>query len=119
MRVTDSAWQTVVAVDDHGSLAGLVHFGHNNTMDAASGEIEFLYVDSSKQATGVGTQLILIGESGLRRMGSTTAVLWVYEANTPARAFYDRRGWHWDGAKRESGSAPGNYLLRYAKNLTL
>jgi GNAT superfamily N-acetyltransferase len=118
IRIADRDWETVVAVDDDGALAGFVHFGHNDSMHAATGEIEFLYVATPHQGTGLGTQLIVIGEGGLRTMGFVTAVLWVYDGNMLARDFYERRGWAPDGTRRESGSAPGYWLLRYAKTIS-
>ena len=118
VRIADPAWQTILAIDpgDH-TIAGFVHFGHNDTMDATTGEIEFLYVATQHQGAGLGKQLIELAESGLAAMTFTTATLWVYEGNTPARAFYARRGWSPDGATRDSGSAPGQTVLRYAKPL--
>jgi ribosomal protein S18 acetylase RimI-like enzyme len=117
IRIQDPAWQTVLSVDSEDTPAGFVHYGHNDTMNAGTGEIEFLYVATQHQGTGLGKQLIALGEAGLAAMGFTTAVLWVYEGNTSARAFYDRRGWMPDSTRRESGSAPGQQVLRYTKAL--
>ena len=118
IRIQDPAWQTVLSVDSEDTLAGFVHYGHNDTMDADTGEIEFLYVATQHQGTGLGKQLIELGEAGLAAMGFTTATLWCYEGNTPARDFYARRGWSPDGATRDSSSAPGQTILRYAKPLS-
>ena len=117
IRIEDPAWQTILAVDGHDALAGFVHYGRNDTMDAGMGEIEFLYVSTQYQGAGLGKQLIELGEAGLAARSFTTATLWCYEGNTRARAFYVRRGWSPDGATRDSGSAPGQTVLRYAKPL--
>ena len=59
----------MLAIDGDGALAGFVHYGHNDTMDAGTGEIEFLYVATQHQGTGLGTQLIELGETGLASDG--------------------------------------------------
>ena len=117
LRIEDPAWQTVLSVASDSALAGFVHYGHNETMNTGTGEIEFLYVATEHQGTGLGKQLIELGEAGLASKGFSTAVLWVYEGNTSAREFYARRGWAPDSTRRESGSAPGEYLVRYSKPL--
>jgi ribosomal protein S18 acetylase RimI-like enzyme len=115
LRIPDEEFETLLAVDDADRICGFVHFGHPEALDSATGEIEFLYVGTEHQGGGLGKQLIELGEAGLAVRGLTDAFLWVYERNAPARAFYERRGWAPDGSVRESGSAPGLYLLRYRK----
>ena len=117
IRIANPAWQTILSVDGDDRVTGFVHYGRSNAMDNGSGEIEFLYIATPHQGSGLGSHLIAIGEAGLTAMGLSTATLWVYEGNTPARAFYARRGWSPGGARRESSSAPGQHLLRYAKSL--
>jgi ribosomal protein S18 acetylase RimI-like enzyme len=117
VRIGDPAWETVVGVDGEGAIAGLVHFGRGDGMEDGVGEIEFLYVGTEYQGSGLGTKLIGVGEAGLRARGCETAVLWVYEGNVAARGFYARRGWAADGVVRVSDSVPGQMVLRYAKAL--
>ena len=38
-------------------------------------------------------------------ISSTGAVLWVLEANSPARGFYERCGWVADGTRRSHAGA--------------
>jgi GNAT superfamily N-acetyltransferase len=117
IRIADPAWQTILALTPKAPLAGFVHYRHNDTMEAGTGEIEFLYVGTQHEGAGFGKHLIELAEAGLAAMTFTTATLCVYEGNTHARAFCARRGWSPDGVRRESGSAPGHHLLRYAKSL--
>ena len=54
----------------------------------------------------------------LTTRGFGEAVLWVFEANAPARAFYERLGWTPDGAAKPfaiGGSTP--IELRYRRRL--
>src|SRR5688572_25042344 len=53
IRIQDPAWQTMLSVDSEDALAGFVHYGHNGTMDAGTGEIEFLYVATQHQGIGL------------------------------------------------------------------
>lgn len=64
------------------------------------GEIRAIYVDPSRWGTGVGRHLMIAGCAHLRAQGHRTAFLWVLSGNVRARRFYERAGWHWDGAER-------------------
>lgn len=64
------------------------------------GEIRAIYVDPSRWGTGVGRHLMTAGCAHLRAQGHRTAFLWVLSGNVRARRFYERAGWHWDGAHR-------------------
>lgn len=65
-----------------------------------SGELMALYVDPPYVGAGVGNSLMLAARKRLRALGVTDAVLWVLDANTRARHFYERDGWRPDGACR-------------------
>jgi hypothetical protein len=58
------------------------------------------------------------GVRGLATRGFREAVLWVFEANTPARGFYGRMGWAPDGTAKAleiDGAAP--IEVRYRRRL--
>ena len=51
-----------------------------------------IYVLPSEQGRGIGAALWASACEYARQLGLTTLVLWVLEANIPARAFYERMG---------------------------
>lgn len=71
-------------------------------MDASAsvGELYTMYVDGAVQGRGVGRTLIAAAEDRLRERGFARGVLWMLAENAPARAFYERAGWHADGVTK-------------------
>lgn len=61
--------------------------------DEGWGEIFSIYVLSEHWGEGHGTRLMEAGESTLRGLGFTRALLWVLRDNLSARRFYENRGW--------------------------
>jgi hypothetical protein len=56
----------------------------------------------------------------LRDLGFREATLWTLEANSRARSFYEKEGWHADGG-RQVNKRPGlsdQVEIRYRKALT-
>ena len=54
----------------------------------------------------------------LRDAGYTRATLWVLEANAPARRFYEKAGWSWDGAvSTHMFDCANEPVVRYAVDL--
>lgn len=77
------------------ALVGLATVGPSG--DAAplpSTELRSLYVARSSQRNGLGSQLL---DSAL---AGEPASLWVFEGNTPARGFYEKKGWRPNGERR-------------------
>jgi GNAT superfamily N-acetyltransferase len=72
----------VVVAEESGRIVGFVAFGEQ--------ELDALYVHPERWGRGIGDRL-------LAAAGSASA-LWVLEANTRARRFYERRGWRSDGS---------------------
>ncbi len=68
--------------------------------EAGLGEIWAIYVDPAAQGRGVGRALMAAAVRGLAVRGFGEAVLWVFEANVAARAFYEHLGWTPDGAAK-------------------
>ena len=123
-RLTEECSETIIAVDGAGAIAGFAHIAWDDdashaTGERATGEIEYMYVATEHQGVGLGARLIAEAEAALAAAGMGEAILWVYELNTPARGFYERCGWAWDGATKASNSAPGQRLARYRKQLKL
>lgn len=89
--------------DEQGEIVGLaVRVGS---------ELRDLYVVPSAWGTGVAQALVEAALEGV----TGEAVLWVGEANTRARRFYEREGWVADGETRASPLGPTE--LRYRKDL--
>jgi ribosomal protein S18 acetylase RimI-like enzyme len=112
-----SGMQTLIAVDGD-SLAGFVHFGRPTGAAENDAEVEYLYVATEYQRLGLGAALLTRACETLQALGFGSTHLWVYAENLPARAFYERQGWAPDGGERESGSAPGSFVLRYWRRLS-
>ena len=108
---------TLIAVD--GSvIRGLASTCLCRDKDLANfGELIAIYVDPDHIGTGVGRLLMAAAREQLRRLGVTSAALWVLEGNVRARRFYERDGWRSDGGRRTEtyGNAPVQEL-RYRRN---
>jgi GNAT superfamily N-acetyltransferase len=103
----------------HGAVVGFVSVGASREADAA-GELFAIYVDPEHWGTGVGRELIAAGEKRLRELGHANAILWVLEDNPRARRFYERAGWHHDGATRPIEIFELKVLeVRYRKELQI
>jgi ribosomal protein S18 acetylase RimI-like enzyme len=78
-------------------------------------EVYAVYIDPSYWGRGAGTALMEAVRLALRQDGYTEAVLWVLEANSRARAFYEGLGWTADGANKPYQA--GTTVLRYRSRL--
>ena len=86
-----------------GGIVGFASFGPTRDDDAdptAVGELQTLYLDPGAWGRGGATELLRAVVSELRAAGFADATLWVLGANAHARRFYERRGWHADGATK-------------------
>lgn len=70
--------------------------------DAApgTGEVHSIYLAPEAWGRGLGSQLLDRAADDLRVRGFAPLVLWVIEANTRGRRFYERAGWRPDGARQ-------------------
>ena len=84
-----------------GRVVGLVEWEIGPEGDRAVGEVHAIHVAAEERGHGVGTVLLAAAVETLRSFGARRAVLWVLAANTPARRFYERLGWTWDGTITE------------------
>jgi ribosomal protein S18 acetylase RimI-like enzyme len=119
--VTD-VWTGVALVAEPPARPRLVGFvttgAARHAGEAGLGEVWAIYVDPDAQGRGVGRALMDAAIRDLEARGLGEAVLWVFEANAPARAFYERLGWTPDGAAKPlviGGAAPVE--LRYRRRL--
>ncbi len=119
--VTD-VWTGVAFVAEPPARPRLVGFvttgAARHAGEAGLGEVWAIYVDPDAQGQGVGRALMDAAIRDLKTRGFGEVVLWVFEANAPARAFYERIGWAPDGAVQPfaiGGAAP--IEVRYRRRL--
>ena len=81
--------------DQDGRIAGFATAGRSRDGDAGAdvGEVYAIYVDPPAQGAGVGSALLAHAVDWLREAGFRAALLWTFEANGAARAFYEHHGW--------------------------
>ncbi len=91
--LADPAGRILVA-DAGGVVVGVTRW------TPADATVQSLYVHPDSRGLGAGGALLDAAADDLRAGGATLAHLWVFEANTPSRAFYARRGWRPDGTTR-------------------
>jgi len=119
-RLADSDEQHPVwmATDGDATPIGYVSIGPPRDLDAGpgDGELYAIYLAPEAVGTGVGHALLERAEASLAQLGYTGATLWVFEANTRARRFYERHGWE---AEPDSGPGPWGWArsVRYRKAL--
>lgn len=117
--------EELVAQEDS-RIVGYVSLGRvrDDGMPADIGEIWALYVLPDHQGSGLGTALLTAGVARLHATGFAEVVLWVLTGNITARAFYERRGFVFDGAvkywTREDWELPQlRYRYRPSVNRTV
>ncbi len=88
---------TLAAYSDH-ELVGFAAYD--------PGSLRHLAVAVDRFGTGLADDLHARVLDAWRRGGTTTARLWVLEANERARRFYRRRGWVCDGSSQQSPWPP-------------
>jgi len=96
IEVPPLGWTLYVAGEP---VVGFVCVGPSRDEDAV-GELYAIYVLPDAWSTGAGRALIERAEKRLAREYEE-ATLWVLEANSRARQFYERAGWRRDGARKQ------------------
>jgi GNAT superfamily N-acetyltransferase len=86
---------------------------------AATGEVWAIYIHPDYWRSGVGSALMTVALQRLADDGYSEAVLWVFEANTRARGFYERFAWRPDGATEIFERGGGQAVeIRYRRPLS-
>ena len=100
-RPVGDAFTYVAEID--GEFAGYCYVAAP-TKDPAFGpevaELGAMYIDPGHWREGVGRELMDSALGRLSGMPYEAAILWTFEENLPAIAFYERHGWTKDGARR-------------------
>jgi GNAT superfamily N-acetyltransferase len=81
----------VLVIEANQSVVGFCSIGPTELGEW--GEVYAIYLAPARWGEGLGRDLLVAGETALAEVGHTRALLWVLEANTRARAFYERQGW--------------------------
>ena len=99
---TDLPRTGTFVLQDGLDVIGFVHFAptRDDDLPASTGEVTGIYLTPNAWGRGGGRQLMDAAQASLKAAGSTTATLWVLEANLRARRFYERQGWAPDGARK-------------------
>ncbi len=85
----ERAWKAV----DSGRVVGTVKISAMSDVEA---QLASMHVHPEWHRRGIGTQLMDAAMEFMRETGFTTAILGVIQANTAARALYERAGWQVD-----------------------
>jgi GNAT superfamily N-acetyltransferase len=64
-------------------------------------EVYAIYVMPEEWRGGAGKALLAAAVDHWLERGAACLVLWVLEANSGGRAFYEAMGWRWDGHRQE------------------
>ncbi|MFF9496443.1 GNAT family N-acetyltransferase [Streptomyces flaveolus] len=111
----------LVAEDDAGDVVGWACHGpyREGELRTADAELYAIYVDTGRFGSGVGQALLRESAGRCAAAGHPRMLLWVLEGNARARHFYERAGFHADGAV-ESSDVDGVAVpeVRYARPLT-
>lgn len=129
-RVEHWEWLLRERPSDRGALVaerarrvvGLVEWEIGPDGDRAIGEVHAIHVATEERGRGVGTVLLAAAVEAMRSLGVRRAVLWVLDANSAARRFYERHGWVCDGTTVERplggfANFPPVIEVRYALDL--
>ncbi|HEX4222328.1 MAG TPA: GNAT family N-acetyltransferase [Pseudonocardiaceae bacterium] len=115
-------YATFVAVDAQDAIAAYCTVGVLRTVDGkgepSAGELMAIYADPARKGTGAGRAVHDSGLDHLIQHGFEWAGLWVFTANSAARAFYAAQGWTPDGETHEFELA-GKVIseMRYTRRL--
>jgi L-amino acid N-acyltransferase YncA len=105
-RTLESATSTanrLWVVEVEGRVVGFAATGPTRDSDedrTVTGEVFAIYLNSQHWGRGIGRALFETAVSEMGRQGFHRATLWVLDANTRTRRFYEAAGWRTDGAVR-------------------
>ena len=100
-RPIEDAFTFVAELD--GRFAGYCYVAaptREPDLGPAVAELGAMYVDPSQWRGGIGNALMKAALERLSDLPYTEAILWTFEQNERAVAFYERHGWRMDGAEK-------------------
>ncbi len=90
---------TLVAETDDGEVVGFAVAGPNRGDEKFDAELYAIYVLQAHQGGGTGGRLVHDAMHRLQDSGYTSLIVWVLQANDPARRFYEALGGVYFSAK--------------------
>ena len=103
----------VLIAKDGGRVVGFTSFGPAREEGPAFGEIYAMYVLADHYGTGVGAALM---EAALRELAAYPRVcLWALKGNARAIRFYEKHGFHADGAEKRLDALAAD-VIRMTRN---
>jgi ribosomal protein S18 acetylase RimI-like enzyme len=117
-KVLEEGSEETYVAESEGILRGFMTIGDCRDPDKGPDAFELwgIYVDPCFLRGGYGSRLLQFCEAEARSRGRSELLLWVFEENPRARAFYEKQGLCPDG-KRQLIEGLGAYEVRYAKHL--
>jgi GNAT superfamily N-acetyltransferase len=109
--------RSLLVTTEANAVSGWIALGASrNGRSTDEGEIFALYVRPGRWRNGLGRALMEAAETELWRRNLLSSTLWVLERNFPARAFYERIGYHADGLKKDIPFPDATLVeVRYSK----
>jgi len=109
----------VVVAEDSEGILGYVTAGASRDPDVLGsvGEIWTLFVEPHAIGRGVGKRLLQAGLAHLREAGLGEVMLWSFLDNERANSFYERGGFHRDGAEKRMEEWSHIPIVRYRCSL--
>jgi ribosomal protein S18 acetylase RimI-like enzyme len=98
---TSGSW--ILLLEEEGEPVGFAAFGPTRDEDDDPrnvGELYAIHLKPSAWGRALGRTLMAEVEQRLAAAGFRVATLWVLEANTRARGFYEKQGWLEDGGRK-------------------
>ena len=111
--------RTILVAEDDGTVVGFAGGGPAlRPPDHGVLELYVLNVDPQHWRNGAGGALLDAFVAWTLGRNARELVLWVAKENAHARAFYEHRGWFWDGAI-EDNDALGAHVTEYRYRKTI
>lgn len=95
----ERVWILATPIGLIGFAAGGPARDESATPPAGAGEVYAIYLDPTALRRGHGRRLFAHAVADLVDRGFGPIVVWVFDANTPARRFYEAAGFRADGAR--------------------
>jgi GNAT superfamily N-acetyltransferase len=116
-RPVADAFTRIAEID--GEFAGYTYVAapaRDGDLGPEEAELVAIYVLPERWRQGAGDVLMRAALERLEELGYAAAVLWTFEANERAMAFYERHGWAPDGAERHNEPADAK-VVRLRRDL--
>jgi len=90
-----------LVVESDGETVGFLVGARTSPGTEGAAEVFSIYLDPSVWRAGIGSALLDRGVELLRTPGPVPVILWVVDGNERACRFYERRGFRFDGGRKD------------------